>query len=225
MSHIESGFISPPKAEEDNLTEYKIENLRELDVFVQSIALVLSDQPDIQHSNVGHRTLLGTLKGDDKASTILKQQARKHGFHGQLKNIVLIPEEVDREILPKGLRDIENSRVQTLGISAEMHSSGRGFIGYERLLATLYVPREGFFKKRYSTQGTLLNYYQEQGEPMVLLAGRSVRGGETIKAVEMLRVGSEQIRVWIERFALARTMSSAYEMKPVDKKISYHGAH
>lgn len=89
-----------------------------------------------------------------------------------------------------------------------MHSTGRGFIGYQRAIATLFVPPEGFFQSRYQDQGSYLSSYRDIGQPIVLLTTREIRTAETAFSVDLLRAGSAQIHLWSRRFALVRSVNS-----------------
>lgn len=77
--------IEGPHPTDGDHPEIEFESPKELDAFIESLALILSNQPDVRHPKVGHRTLFGNLRGSPKVSDLLADHARKHGFHGAFK--------------------------------------------------------------------------------------------------------------------------------------------
>lgn len=212
MNHERTEGANPANGDHP---EIEFEAPRELDGFIESLALILSRQPDITHPEVGHRTLLGNLRGKPEVSKLIADYARKHGFHGALKQTIVKPVPLDQAALLLKFRDISDERAQSLSISSEMRSSGRGFIGYQRAIVTLYVPPDRSFTRHFGNRDVYPLYaYREIGEPIVLLSSREVKSEETEYSVALVRSGSEQINVWRRRFALARTASSGFEQGP-----------
>ncbi|TXG77925.1 hypothetical protein E6Q11_01960 [Candidatus Dojkabacteria bacterium] len=180
--------------------EHRFDRLAEVDIFVAEVATALSDQlAEVEDDD--ERVLLGSIKGPRLVSEAIKAQANKHGFHGQLRDIVVFPTEPDKTLLPKGMREMDE-RIQSLDLRAQMHSSGRGIIGQERAIVTLFVPPEKFFRERYSNGSTILHSYLEQGEPLVLFAARTENAKGSLRAMDQVRFSAQRIDGWAQRLAL-----------------------
>lgn len=206
-------------------SEFHFRTPTELDVFIENLARVLFQHSDSKQYLIGFRTLLGNLRGSPKLSQLLHEQASRHRFFGALRDIKVKPTLPDRKVLPRGLQQMPEVGVQSIAVEAQMHSTGRGFIGYERALATLYVPPERYFL-RYRSQGSFGVAYRDCGEPLVLITARPVMEQELAASVDLLNTGSELIAVWAQRFALARTVSSGLpEQKPRFKTVFTRSMH
>lgn len=211
---------------DEESSEFHFRTPAELDAFIENLARVLSQHSNVQQSHIGFRTLLGNLRGSPKLSQLLYEQASRHRFNGALRNIKVKPTLPDRKVLPRGLQQMPEVGVQSIEVEAQMHSTGRGFIGYERALATLYVPPEGYFSKHYSSQGSFRAAYKDCGKPLVLITARSVMEQELAASIGLLNTGSELIAVWAQRFALARTVNSGLpEQKPRFKPVFTRSMH